>query len=365
MYALDTNGSVTSWNPGAERTKGYAKTEIIGQHFSVFFTAEDQANGKPMLALETARQTGRFEDEGWRVRKDGQRFWASVVLEPIIDYDGVLVGFAKITRDITERLALDAAKDELLKIQQTERVRAEARVREVEGELVQIHRFTAVGEMASTLAHEINQPLTAITNYLKGCARILDRMDGEHVPALRGAVNEAANQALRAGDIIRHMRQFLARGEIEPAAEDLPALLAESVHVALLAVPPGYVEIVFDLAEPSRLVMVDRVQTQQVLLNLIRNAIEAMAESPRRLLVLKTGEPMPDGLVKISVADTGTGLLPHVRDNLFQTFVSSKENGMGLGLSICRTIVESHGGRIWVETSSEEGTTFSFTLRTL
>jgi len=364
MFALDTNGLVTSWNPGAQRAKGYARGEILGQHFSIFFTKEDQALGKPEKAMEIACTTGRFEAEGWRMRKDGTRFWASVVMQPIRDEQGLLVGYAKITRDITERLALEAVKDELLQAQQIARGRAELRLQEMETELFHIQRFTALGEMASTLAHELNQPLAAISNYLKGSVRFLDKMSGEHVDALRTAVEEAANQALRAGDIIRHIRQFLARGEVDRRPEILSKLLEEAVSLALIGLPKNHVEVSFDLAEPAREVMVDRVQVQQVLLNLIRNANEAMQDCSHRKLICKISGVTDKGMVQISVSDTGSGLAPHVEQKLFQAFISTKGTGMGIGLSICRTIVEAHGGRIWVESTPNQGTTFCFTLRT-
>ncbi len=470
---LDPEGLIISWNAGAEHIAGWTKDEILGRHFSVFHTPDDLADGKAQRELEAARETGRFEEQGPRLRKDGTTFIAHVSLTPLKSESGKLLGYAKVTRDITERVAAEEALktreahlrsiletvpdamiviDEQARIQffsaaaerlfgykdseiigenikilmpdpyreqhdgymhrylstgerriigigrvvvgqskdgatfpielavgemrsggqryftgfirdLTERQKTEARLQELQSELVHMSRFTALGEMASTLAHEINQPLTAIANYLKGCRRILQRMDGSEVPMLEGAVNQAAEQALRAGQVIRHLREFVTRGEIERHIENLPKLIQEASALALVGAREKGVRVSFRLDSNAPLVLADRIQIQQVLLNLIRNAIEAMQEQPRRELVIAT-QALPSGdFVEISVSDTGTGIEQDVLQRLFQPFVTTKKHGMGVGLSICRTIVESHGGKIWIESDLGKGTTFRFTLR--
>ncbi len=467
---------MTSWNAGAERIKGWREEEILGRHFSVFFphgASWGRGGGKARAGAAIARETGRFEEEAVRVRKDGSTFIAYVSLTLLRDGNGEIRGFAKVTRDITERVAAeDALKareahlrsiletvpdamiviDEQARIQSfsatavrqfgyesedvigknvsilmpepyrsqhdhymhrylatgerriigigrvvvgqrkdgstfpmelavgemhsggvryftgfvrdlTERQQTETRLQELQSELVHMSRFTALGEMASTLAHEINQPLTAIANYLKGCRRILERIEGDQVPMLREAVNQAADQALRAGQVIRHLREFVARGESERHIESLPKLIEEASALALVGAKEKGVRVVFRLDPQAQLVLADRIQIQQVLLNLIRNAIEAMQDSGRRELVIRTDAAQDDGLVEISVQDTGTGIAPEIAAQLFQPFVTTKKHGMGVGLSICRTIVESHGGKIWVESEPGRGTTFRFTLR--
>jgi two-component system sensor kinase FixL len=244
----------------------------------------------------------------------------------------------------------------------TERQQTETRLQELQSELVHMSRFTALGEMASTLAHEINQPLTAITNYLKGCRRILERMEGDTVPMLRDAVNEAGEQALRAGQVIRHLREFVARGESERHIESLPKLIEEASALALVGAKEQGVRVMFHFDPGAPFVLADRIQIQQVLLNLIRNAIEAMQEAPRRELTVATALA-EDGHVELSVKDTGSGLAPEVAAQLFQPFVTTKKHGMGVGLSICRTIVEAHGGKIWADSEQGRGTAFHFTLR--
>jgi two-component system sensor kinase FixL len=238
-------------------------------------------------------------------------------------------------------------------------------LQELQSEIVHMSRFTALGEMASTLAHEINQPLTAIANYLKGCRRILQRMEGDQVAALREGVSQAAEQALRAGDVIRHLREFVARGESERHIENLPKLIEEASALALVGAKEKGVRVAFRFDPNAPLVLADRIQIQQVLLNLIRNAIEAMQDTSRRELVVGTAAYPAEGLVAVTVADTGTGIAPEIAEQLFQPFVTTKKHGMGVGLSICRTIVEAHGGKISVRSEPGQGTTFTFTLRTI
>ncbi len=473
IIRLDLEGRIASWNAGAERITGWRADAILGRHFSVFYPAEDIAAGKLERELRLVRETGRYEEQGLRLRRDGSSFIAHVTLTPLRDEAGELVGYAKVSRDITEhRAAEDALRareahlrsiletvpdamvviDEAGRIQSfsaaaerlfgyentevlgqnvsilmpepyrtqhdsymarymttgerriigigrvvvgqrkdestfpmelavgemrsdnrryftgfvrdlTERQKTETRLQELQSELVHMSRFTALGEMASTLAHEINQPLTAIANYLKGSRRILERMEGEHVPMLRDAVNQAAEQALRAGQVIRHLREFVSRGESERHIESLPKLVQEASALALVGAKEKGVRVSFRLDPDAPLVLADRIQIQQVLLNLIRNAIEAMQDRPRRELVVSTTALPQDGLVEVCVRDTGTGLAPEVAAQLFQPFVTTKKHGMGVGLSICRTIVESHGGKIWAESKPGEGTAFRFTLR--
>jgi two-component system sensor kinase FixL len=244
----------------------------------------------------------------------------------------------------------------------TERQNTEARLQELQAELVHMSRFTALGEMASTLAHEINQPLTAIANYLKGCRRLLEQSEDERTLMLRSGVEKAAEQALRAGQVIRHLREFVARGESERHVENLPKLIQEASALGLVGAKEIGVRVSYNFDAQAELVLADRIQIQQVLLNLIRNAIEVMEDVARRELRIET-HARDGGLVEVSVADTGRGLAPEVAERLFQPFVTTKKHGMGVGLSICRTIVEGHGGRIWAESAPGEGTAFRFTLQ--
>jgi two-component system sensor kinase FixL len=244
----------------------------------------------------------------------------------------------------------------------TERQQTEARLQELQSELVHISRLTAMGEMASTLAHELNQPLSAIANYLKGSRRLLDDNSDEQSAMLRDAMDKAGDQAIRAGQIIRRLRDFVARGESERRVESVKKLVEEASALALVGAKDQGVRVKFQFDPTIDLVLADKVQVQQVLLNLMRNAIEAMQDCKQRDLVIST-TPAEDGMIAISVTDTGAGIAPEMVSQLFQPFVTTKPHGMGVGLSISRTIVEGHGGEITCERNPAGGTIFRLTLR--
>jgi two-component system sensor kinase FixL len=238
-------------------------------------------------------------------------------------------------------------------------------MKELQSEMFHMSRFTVMGEMAANLAHELNQPLTAIVNYLKGSNRILERMEGPQVAMLRDAHNEVAGQALRAGNVIRHLREFVARGESERAIEELQELIREATHLALVGTKDSGIKVAFDFAHRTPFVLVNRTQIQQTLLNLIRNAIEAMEHPGKSNLVIKTEDILSESMVQVSVIDTGQGIAPAILDKLFTPFTTTRKSGMGMGLSICRTIIAAHGGKLWAESLPQKGSTFHFTLRTV
>jgi C4-dicarboxylate-specific signal transduction histidine kinase len=220
-----------------------------------------------------------------------------------------------------------------------------------------------MGEIGSTLAHEVNQPLTAIAGYLKGCGMILDRMDGEHVPMLRHGIEGATEEAHRAGEVIRQLRAFVARGETDREIEDLRKLIEEAGALALVGAKDKGVKVDLDLPHESPKVLVSRVQIQQVLLNLVRNAMEAMQDVEQRHLMIKADIDDTGTAVRLSVKDTGPGIAPAILEKLFTPFTTTKQTGMGVGLSICRTIIEAHGGKIWADSTFGEGATFHFTIK--
>ena len=246
----------------------------------------------------------------------------------------------------------------------SERQETQARLQELQSELVHISRLTALGEMASTLAHELNQPLSAIANYMKGSRRLLENSPDPNAERIRGAIDNAGEQAIRAGEIIRRLREFVSRGESEKRVENVARLIDEASALALVGAREHGVRARFVIAPGAERVLADRVQIQQVLLNLIRNAVEAMAEvAPERRELSLSARPADQGMVEISVADTGPGMTPEVVAQLFKPFVTTKGEGMGVGLSISRTIVEAHGGQIAAEANAGGGTVFRFTLR--
>jgi two-component system sensor kinase FixL len=345
MVVIDEQALIQSFSATAVRLFGYQPDEVIGENVKILMPNPYREQHDSYMHRYLITGERRIIGIGRVVvgqRKDGSTFPMELAVGEM--RSGGIRYFTGFIRDLTER-------------QQTE-----ARLQELQSELVHMSRFTALGEMASTLAHEINQPLTAITNYLKGCRRILERMEGDSVPMLRDAVNEAGEQALRAGQVIRHLREFVARGESERHVENLPKLIEEASALSLVGAKEQGVRVVFQFDPNAPYVLADRIQIQQVLLNLIRNAIEAMQEGLRRELKIATSL-VDDGHVEFIVADTGPGLAPEVAAQLFQPFVTTKKHGMGVGLSICRTIVEAHGGKIWADSKQGEGTTFHFTLR--
>jgi two-component system sensor kinase FixL len=234
------------------------------------------------------------------------------------------------------------------------------RLDDMQRRLQNVARLNAAGEMAGTLAHELNQPLTAIASYLGAARRLLGA--GAADPRLDEILQKASDQAVRAGQIVSRTREFVRRGAPEQRPEDLPDLLREAGALAGAAGVVGAVDLRFDFDRAVVRALADRVQIQQVVLNLVRNAAEAVADSPRRQICI--GLRARDArLAEVSVADTGPGVSPELAERLFQPFVTTKDDGMGVGLSISRSIVEAHGGKMWMETNADGGATFLFTLQ--
>jgi two-component system sensor kinase FixL len=346
MILIDERGRVESLSTTAERLFGYLADEVVGQNIKMLMPTPHREQHDGYLKRYLATGERRIIGIGRVVvgqRKDGTTFPMHLTVGELRLADRHY--FTGFIRDLTDQQL------------------TEARLKELQSEVTHMSRFTALGEMASTLAHEINQPLTAISNYLKGCQRLLEQIEIEQAPVLRDAVGKAADQALRAGHIIRRLREFVARGESERRVESLPKLVEDASTLALVGTKENGVEVSFRLHAAAELVLADRIQIQQVLVNLIRNAIEVMADSPNRRALEIATVANADETVEISVADSGAGIAPEVAAHLFQPFVTTKRRGMGLGLSICRTIVEAHGGRIWVDARPGGGTIFRFTLR--
>jgi two-component system sensor kinase FixL len=344
MIVIDRDGIMQSFSSTAERIFGYKAMDVIGRNISMLMPDPDRTRHDSYLARYQRTGQRRIIGTGRVVsgqRRDGSVFPMELAVGEMRSGDGLF--FTGFITDLTER-------------QETE-----ARLQELQAELVHVARLTAMGEMASTLAHELNQPLSAISNYMKGSRRLLDQPGGDPLPKVREALDKAGDQALRAGQIIRRLRDFVARRDSEKRVEPVSRLIDEASALALLGAQERGIAVRFDLDPGGPSVLADRVQIQQVLVNLLRNAIDAMEEAPRRELLVSTAL-RPGGLLEIAVADTGPGIAVEIADKLFQPFMTTKAGGMGVGLSISRTIVEAHGGTLTAERNEAGGATFRLTL---
>jgi two-component system sensor kinase FixL len=376
MIVIDEQGFILSFSAAAERMFGYSEHEVLGENVSMLMPSPDRERHDSYLRryLETGERRiigiGRVLTA--RQRNGGTFPIELSVGEARIGDDRVFTGFI---RDLTERQE------------------AELRFHDLQSVLAHVQRVTEMGTLATSLAHELNQPLTAIANYVEAARDLLEKNgetldsvravlarpqpseivddlpkaremlsgNAETLAVVREALGECAAQSVRAGQIVRRLRDFISRGESERRIESLHRLVTEASALALVGAGDQALEVDVQLDSSADRVLVDRIQIQQVLLNLIRNAMEAMVDSPvRRLMICSEREP--GGLVRITVADSGPGLPADIAENLFEPFRTTKETGMGLGLSISGTIVAAHGGRLWAEPSKLGGTAFHFTV---
>ena len=344
MIVINGDGIVQFFSAAAERLFGYSEEEAIGKNVSELMPMPDRARHNGYLTRYKSTGERHIIGIGRIVtgqRQDGTTFPMHLSVGEM--QSGGETYFTGFVRDLTEHQ------------------KTQARMQELQSELVHISRLTAMGEMASALAHELNQPLAAISNYMKGSRRLLAGNVDPNTPKIEHAMDRAAEQALRAGQIIRRLRDFVARGESEKRIESLSKLIEEAGALGLAGAREQNVQLRFNLNPEFDLVLVDRVQIQQVLVNLFRNALEAMAQTPRRELAASNAR-VADDMIEVEVSDTGHGFHDDVKASLFQTFFTTKETGMGIGLSISRSIIEAHGGRMWAESNSSGGATFRFTL---
>ena len=474
IHMVDLDGRVITWNNGAERMTGYSSQEILGQHFSLLYEPRDVESGKPERGLEEAAAAGRFEDEGWRVRKDGSRFWANVIITALKDEAGKLRRFVKVTRDMSERrraeealraseerfrryfelgligMAMTSAtkgclevndelcrilgyeRDELLQktwaemthphdlaadvaqfnrvmagesdgytmdkrwirkdgrvidsimaarclrradgsvdyfvglvLDTTERRRTEEELRKTQAELARVTRITMMGELAGSIAHEINQPLGAIVNNSNVGLRLVEGVHG--LPTDLGEIlSDIVHDAKRASDIITRVWAMTQRRRPERTSLQLRDVVADVLALAGRELAERRIHVRTELPEDLLRVSGDRVQLQQVLLNLVMNGIEAMSgvEDERRILTIRGQRDELDGkpAVLITVQDFGGGFRPEDVDRLFDAFYTNKSHGMGMGLRISRSIVEAHGGVLWATPHEGPGATFSCAL---
>jgi two-component system sensor kinase FixL len=342
LITIDEAGVIRSFNQAAERMFGHRAEEVIGRNVTCLMPSpyREQHDDYMRRYLRTGEK--RIIGIGREVlgqRKDGTIFPLDLAVgEARADGRRVFAGFV---RDVSSRR------------------RAEERLQELQDELIHVARLSAMGEMASALAHELNQPLTAIINYAQATRRLVGEDPSQS--ALRSLLDRVVQQGNRAGQIIHRLRQFIAKGETERTLEDVNAVVEEASALALIGAAGRGIAVRRLLQKDLPPVLIDKVQIHQVITNLIRNSVDALAEAGLGEIVIATRRPGP-AQVEITVADTGPGLAPEVAARLFQPFVTTKPNGMGIGLSICRTIVEAHGGKLWASDNPGGGAMFTVSL---
>ncbi|MFH6784269.1 MULTISPECIES: MHYT domain-containing protein [Methylobacterium] len=337
IFMLDRDGVVANWNAGARRIKGYETEEIVGTHFSRFYTEEDRAVGAPERALATAAGSGKFEAEGWRVRRDGTRFWASVVIDPVLGEDGRLVGFAKVTRDITERK------------------RAEAALEQAQAALAQAQKMEAVGQLTGGVAHDFNNLLMAVLGSLE---LLRKRLPDD--PRLLRLLDNAVQGAERGAALTQRMLAFARRQELKPEAVDLARLVREMTDLLQRSIGPGVrIETRFPSGLPPALV--DAHQLELALLNLVVNARDAMPAGGTVAVAGRLERQAGEGeaMLCLSVTDTGTGMdeatLARAQEPFFTTKGVGK--GTGLGLSMVHGLAAQSHGRLVLRSRPGTGTT--------
>ena len=348
IFMLDSNGCISTWNAGAERIKGYSETEIRGRHFSVFYTPEDREAGVPARALATAAREGKFEGEGWRVRKDGSRFWANVIIDPLRDDTGRLIGYAKVTRDITERR------------------QAEEALEQTRSALAQMQKMEVIGQLAGGVAHDFNNMLTAII----GGVSLLNRRVGPHLDPEASQILAGIGDAARRAAVLTHqLLAFSRKQTLTPRVTDVNKLIAGMLELLRRSLGE---QIIVETALAAGLwpAFVDANQLGNTVLNLAVNARDAMPEGGR--LTLETGnvyldddyaalnvEAKPGQYVMLTVNDTGIGMTEEVMRKAFDPFFTTKPEGKGTGLGLSQVFgfVQQSGGHIKLYSDLGRGTT--------
>ena len=344
MIFIDERGRILSFSAAAEKMFGFTEDEVRGENVSTLMPSPDRERHDLYLSRYLTTGNRKMIGSG-RVttarHRDGTTFPIHLhVGETRMGDERVFTGFI---RDLTER-------------QQTE-----LKLHDLQDALAHVDRVTAMGTLATSIAHELNQPLTAIANYVEATEELLEHPDEETLEIVREAMKDCAQQSVRAGQIVRRLRDFISRGESERRIESLARVVNEASALAMVGTGERGIALEVKLDTSVDRVLIDRIPVQQVILNLLRNAIEAMVDCPVRRLRISS-RPDGDGLVEVMIEDSGPGLAPEVAERLFQPFVTTKADGMGLGLSICHTIIQGQGGRIWTEMSGFGGTAFRFTL---
>lgn len=364
IFALDAHGNVASWNAGAERLKGYTPDEIVGRHMTTFYPADKVAEGFPAMELEVAARDGRFEDEGWRLRKDGSRFWANVIITAMHDDEGQLIGFAKVTRDLTARREREE-QQRLLAAEEAALAEATRRNDELASLNARLQKaLTAAAEayhdldqFAYAASHDLKAPLRGIANLAQWIREDLgDKLEEESAEHMRMLQSRVRRMEALIDGILTYSRAGRHLSEVEEV--NTGTLVNETIE--LIPIDGATINVAPDM--PS--FATERVPLQQVFINLVSNALKHGRADHSNLVVDVTWRDAGE-YHEFAVTDNGPGIAPEFHDRIwgiFQTLESrDKVEGTGIGLSVVRKIVESRGGRAWIESSKDSGATFRFT----
>ncbi|SKC20921.1 PAS domain S-box protein [Dyadobacter psychrophilus] len=355
IFMLDEKGRIVSWNEGAKRIKGYEREEIIGKYFSIFYPQEDIFDGKPSYELKVARRDGKYEEEGWRIRKDGTRLWANVVITAVYDANGALRGFSKVTRDLTERKKAEEAEKEISDKYRQMALELETINEELSRTNTDLEQFTSI------VAHDLKEPLRTVKSFLHLTS---ERISKGQVDGIEGFVSKSLLAADRMKELIENVLNYsqVSKGHLQTGPlllDDLVDHVKENLKGSL---DRSGAEILFDRNENINIVA-DKVQLVQLLQNLISNAIK-FTDGKKPVIHLK--HQQKEEYAIFSISDNGIGIDVDSSAKIFDPFrrlhAARNYPGVGMGLAICKRVVERHNGRIWVESKPGEGSTFHFTL---
>lgn len=346
MILIDEHGTILAFSAAAEKLFGYTAEEMTGKTVNALMGPRDSEHHDQYIRNYLETGVGQIIGIGRIVearRANGETLPIELKIgQAEIEGHKVFTGYV---RDVTEQQA------------------QEHRMSQLQAELANFSRLSAVGSMASAMAHELNQPLTAVANYLEAARDMLETPDPPTLAMVREALDAAAKQSIRAGQIVRRLRDYVSRGEIEMRPMALAPIVAEAVSLAKIGIEGPLARIVQDIPDDLPPIRADKLQLRQVFVNLVRNAVEALAEVETPLVhIIAAIDPADSALIRVTVCDNGPGLKLEDGHTPFDAFYSSKTTGMGLGLSICKTIVEAHGGDIGVDPDYKDGACFVFTL---